>query len=243
MALKAFGSGRLFGRTHGINPPDILALHGWGRTGADFDSVLDGSNAIALDLPGFGATPEPETTIGAHGYAEMIAPILDEFPTPPRVVAHSFGGRVALALESQRPGTFSDMVFTGVPLLRRQGGASLPLGYRLLKTAHRMGIISSDRMEAEKRKRGSADYRAVTGVMRDVLVTVVNESYETELASLETPLTLVWGADDLDVPMWIAERSVELVPGPVDLVVIDDGGHFIPLTHPNVLRAALGISQ
>ena len=243
MALKAFGSGRLFGRTHGTSPPEILALHGWGRTGTDFDSVLNGSNAIALDLPGFGATPEPQSVIGAHGYADMIARILDEFPTPPLVVAHSFGGRVALALESQRPGAFSAMVFTGVPLLRRPGSGRPAIGYRMMKAAHQIGLISSDRMEAEKRKRGSADYRAVTGVMRDILVTVVNESYETELATLHTPLTLVWGADDTDVPVWIAERAVELVPGAVNLRVIEDAGHFIPSTHPQSLRIALGIGQ
>jgi pimeloyl-ACP methyl ester carboxylesterase len=173
----------------------------------------------------------------------MIAPILEEFPNPPQVVAHSFGGRVALALEAERPSSFSAMVFTGVPLLRRQGGGRPSVGYRLLKAAHRLGVISADRMEAEKRTRGSADYRAVAGVMRDILVTVVNESYETELASLQTPLTLVWGADDQDVPTWIAERSVEMVPGPVSLTVIDDAGHFLPSTHPHVLRTALGITK
>ena len=129
MALKAFSEGRLFGHTHGSEPPDVLALHGWGRSGADFDAVLRGTNAIALDLPGFGATPAPEGVIGAHGYATMIAAILDEFPAPPTVIAHSFGGRVALALETHQPRSFAGMVFTGVPLLRKEGGSSPSVAY------------------------------------------------------------------------------------------------------------------
>lgn len=243
MALKAFAGGRLFGHTHGSEPPDVLALHGWGRSGADFDAVLGGTNAIALDLPGFGATPAPERVTGAHGYATMIAEILDEFPAPPTVVAHSFGGRVALALETQQPHSFVQLVFTGVPLLRKEGGSSPSIGYRVFKTAHRIGLISDERMEAEKRRRGSADYRAVTGVMRDVLVTVVNESYESELAELTTPLNLVWGAEDRDVPVTIAERAIDLVPAPVVLDVVEGGGHFLPLTHPERLRSALGLKQ
>lgn len=243
MALKAFAGGRLFGHTHGAEPPEVLALHGWGRSGADFDAVLVGTNAIALDLPGFGATPEPQRATGAHGYATMITEILDEFLAPPTVVAHSFGGRVALALEAQRPHSFAELVFTGVPLLRKEGVSSPSVGYRMFKTAHRLGLISDERMEAEKRRRGSADYRAVTGVMRDVLVTVVNESYESELAELTTPLKLVWGAEDRDVPVNIAERAIDLVPAPVELDVVEGGGHFLPLSHPERLRSALGLRQ
>ncbi len=239
MALKAFAGGRLFGQRHGSEPPDVLALHGWGRNHADFDAVLDGAQAIALDLPGFGASPPPPVPTGAYGYADMIIDVLEEFEQPPVVVAHSFGGRVAVALESEVPGSFSAMVLTGVPLLRRESGAKPSLGYRLIRAAHRVGLVSDERMEREKRNRGSADYRAATGVMRDVLVTAVNESYEHELTELDLPVSLVWGANDTDVPLWVPERALQLLRERATLEVIADAGHFVPTTHPEALRSAI----
>lgn len=239
MALKAFAGGRLFGQRHGSEPPEILALHGWGRSSADFDLVLSGTDAIALDLPGFGASPPPPEPIGAYGYADLIIDVLDDFERPPVVVAHSFGGRVAVALESEVPGSFSAMVLTGVPLLRREPGGRPGLGYRLIRAAHRAGLVSDERMEREKRNRGSADYRAATGVMRDVLVTVVHESYEHELSELDLPVSLVWGAQDTDVPLWVAERAKHLLGGGATLEVIEDAGHFVPTTHPEALRSAI----
>lgn len=239
MALKAFAGGRLFGQRHGSGPPEILALHGWGRTSADFDRVLADADAVALDLPGFGASPPPDTSIGAHGYADSIIDVLEIFERPPVVVGHSFGGRVAVALEAEVPGSFSAMVLTGVPLLRKTTGARPGLGYRLIRAAHRSGLISDERLERERRKRGSADYRAASGVMRDVLVTVVNESYEHEIGELDLPVSLVWGAGDTDVPLWIAERALQLLGEDATLEVIADGGHFVPTTHPERLRAAI----
>ena len=239
MALRAYAGGRLFGQRHGSGSPDILALHGWGRSNADFDSVLAGMDAIALDLPGFGASPPPPAPMGAYGYADMIIDVLEEFDQPPVVVAHSFGGRVAIALEAEVPGSFAAMVLTGVPLLRRQGGGKPSLGYRFFRAAHRAGLISNERMEREKRKRGSADYRAATGVMRDVLVTVVNESYEHELTELDLPVALVWGANDADVPLWIPERALQVLGQRATLEVIDTAGHFVPTTHPEALSSAI----
>ena len=239
MALKAFAGGRLFGHTHGEAAPEILALHGWARSGADFAKVLAGRNAIALDLPGFGSSPEPDGAIGAHGYADLILEILDEFRRPPVVVGHSFGGRVAVCLEAGIPGSFSSMVLTGVPLLRRQSGGKPSLGYRVIRAAHRSGIISDERMERERRRRGSADYRAATGVMRDVLVTAVNESYEFELSELDLPVALVWGSDDTEVPLWVAEQAAQVLGGRAFIDVVDGAGHLLPVTHPEAIRSAI----
>ncbi|NIS30326.1 MAG: hypothetical protein GWN07_08695, partial [Actinobacteria bacterium] len=69
-----------------------------------------------------------------------------------------------------------------------------------MRAAHRAGLVSDARMEAWRRRRGSADYRSASGVMRDVLVTVVNESYEEALGRIEGPVELVWGRGDVDVP-------------------------------------------
>ena len=239
--LTSFAGGAVFGRRHGERP--VLALHGWGRSSADFDAVLVETGGLAIDLPGFGASPPPETPIGARGYAESILDVLDSFDEPPVVLGHSFGGRVAVALEALRPGSFSAAVLTGVPLVRLTGGIRPPMSYRLLRAANRVGLIGDDRMESIRRRRGSADYRAAVGVMRDVLVIAVNESYEDELAALDLPIRLIWGANDQEVPVAVARRASEILESAgvtdLDLMLVDSAGHQLPITHPRVLVDAV----
>ncbi len=55
---------------------------------------------------------------------------------------------------------------------------------------------ATHRMERARRRHGSADYLAAQGVMRDVLVRLVNERYEDTLAAVQCPVELVWGDDD-----------------------------------------------
>nr|MBA3654062.1 hypothetical protein [Actinomycetota bacterium] len=71
--LQAFAGGRLFGEQFGTGSPWAVALHGWGRTHTDFAAVLRGLDAVAFDLPGFGATPPPAIAWGSPDYAEAVA--------------------------------------------------------------------------------------------------------------------------------------------------------------------------
>jgi len=238
LALRSFADGALFCEVFGEEPPSVLALHGWGRRGADFSQSLHGLSALAPDLPGFGASPTPDVVVGADGYADIVAQILDDFDEPPVLVGHSFGGRVAVCLAARYPERVGSLVLTGVPLLRHRDAKSPALGYRLVRSLNKMGVISDDRLEAERSKRGSADYRAATGVMREILVKVVNESYENELAQIKKPVAMVWGSNDTAVPLVVAEEAVGLVTG-ASLEVLDGVGHHVPIEAPDALRRTI----
>ena len=93
-------------------------------------------------------------------------------------------------------------------------------------------------MEALRQRYGSADYRAASGVMRQVLVRVVNETYEDQLATIRCPTELVWGDDDTEVPVAVAEAA-RLVVATSTLTVLSGAGHLTPLTAPQELRAAV----
>ena len=236
--LQAFASGRLFGTAHGSGTPWVLALHGWRRDHHDFDATLNGIDALALDLPGFGATPEPPDGWGAADYAAAVEPVLDELPAPVVVLGHSFGGRVAVHLAARRPDDVAALVLTGVPLIRKQGTARPALSFRIARALNQRGIVSDARMEALREKRGSADYRAAKGVMRDVFVRVVNESYEEQLRAVRCPVELVWGEDDTEAPISVAEQAAAIVPG-ATLTRLPGAGHLTPTTAPDALRDAL----
>ncbi len=240
--LRAVADGALLARVFGDQEPRTLALHGWGRDGTDFGAVLDGLAAIAPDLPGFGYSPAPGKGWGAGDYARCLAPVLEEMQTPAVVVGHSFGGRVAVCLAAHRPDLVSGLVLTGAPLVRVSPPASPRLSYRLLRWGHRRGLVSDARLESMRRKFGSDDYRAARGVMRQVLVKVVNESYERQLDVLSTPVDLIWGAEDREVPVERAQAAFDRLKAagcPVKLQVIPDVGHDLPLSRPQTLREAI----
>jgi pimeloyl-ACP methyl ester carboxylesterase len=256
--LKAFDAGahgRLFGVVHGSADAaaSVLALHGWRRTSSDFDKVLSGLSglsglslgAVALDLPGFGASPEPPSAWGSADYAVAVAAALPAFADGPVVVlGHSFGGRVAVQLAAARPELVRGLVLTGVPLLRPPAGpaAKAALSFRAARWLHRRGVLSDERMESLRRKHGSADYRAATGVMRDVFVRVVNESYEAQLqavAGAGCPVELVWGDDDTEARLDVAQSAMALLGPRAVLTVVPDAGHMTPLSAPDALRAAV----
>lgn len=234
MALRAVADG-IFADV-GAHP-DTLALHGWGRNRSDWATVLDAERSVLVDLPGFGASPPPPSAWGAHGYADALRPVLDSFDRPPVVVGHSFGGRVAVCLAADGA-PVAGLVLAGVPLLRRQSANKPPTRYRVVRWAHRRGLIGDDRMEAARQKHGSADYRAASGVMRDVLVRSVNESYAAELAAITVPVRMVWGADDTAAPLDMAREAVGMVAD-ATLDVVDGVGHDVHLARPDRVVAAV----
>ncbi len=244
VALKSFVGGTVFGATTGSGPPEVLALHGWGRTHEDFLGVLDGFAAVAVDLPGFGATPPPSAVWGAHEYAAALVPILRDFETPPVVIAHSFGGRVAVCLGATHPELIAGLLIIGAPLVRPpdQAKKQPPFRYRAVKFLRGLRLIPESRLEAARHRYGSADYRAASGVMRDILVRVVNESYEPQLRSLSVPVHLLWGGDDTAAPVSgarLAKAVLDDADVGASLVVLTGVGHDVLAEDPEKVRAEL----
>lgn len=256
--LTSFDQGRLFGSRTGAGPPWVLALHGWRRTSADWDAVLgalapvagqaapeDPLDVVALDLPGFGAAPPPPEAWGSAEYAAALSPLLAamvaEAGRPVVVLGHSFGGRVAAHLGARWPELVGALVLSGVPRLAGVGTGArrTAAGFRAGRALHRRGLIGDAAMESLRSRYGSDDYRAAQGVMREVLVKAVNESYESQLAALAGPVELVWGSADTVAPLAGAEAALALLGERCRLTVCEGVGHLTPLEAPGALRAAV----
>lgn len=242
MALRALADGALFAEAYGAGTPRVLALHGWGRRGNDFARSLADFDALAVDLPGFGATPPPSEVLGAEGYAALVTPVLALFDEPPVILGHSFGGRIAVCLAAAHPERVGSLVLTGAPLLRFGPGRKPSLGYRVIRALNKARLVSDDRMEQVRRTRGSSDYRAASGVMRDILVKVVNEDYGSQLRELRSRVVLLWGANDDEVPVAVAESALQIIRqggGSAELEVLPGVGHLVPIQAPDAIARVL----
>jgi pimeloyl-ACP methyl ester carboxylesterase len=246
--LRSFAGGAIFGEVWGDGAPEVLVLHGWARTHADFAAVVGPTSpggalpTWAPDLPGFGSTPPPSTPWGAGDFAAAVAQILDADEEAARsvvVLGHSRGGCIAVALAASRPDRVRALVLTGAPLLPAPGGRRrTAMTYRVARSLRRRGLISETRREQARQRHGSADYRAAQGVMRATFVRLVNERYDDQLAGLRCPVELVWGDDDHDVPVTVAQAVAEKVPT-ATLTIVPGAGHLTPLTIPETLRTCV----
>ncbi len=245
MTLRAYRGGSILaehrpgpGRTAGW--PPVLALHGWGRDRRDLLGPLAGFEVVAVDLPGFGASPPPPTGWGAAEYATAVAEMMAEAGGGPHVaVGHSFGGRVAVCLAADHPDQVSGVVLAGVPLWR-SGPAPRPApGYRAVRVLARLGLVGPGRLEAARRRYGSSDYRAAQSALRDVLVRVVNEDYRPRLGQIRQPVALVWGERDAAAPAQIAAEAARILPGPVRLDIVEGAGHDVHRDAPEAIVQAV----
>ncbi len=240
MALKAFADGVFFADVIGADRPWVLALHGWGRSHADFKTVLSGFDAISVDFPGFGASPQPATGWGAADYANAVRPVWELFDEPPVVVGHSFGGRVAVHLAENMP--MHSLVLIGVPLIRPDSKRQAAPAFRMMRRLHRLGLVSDERIEVFRQRYGSADYRATSGVMREVFVRVVNESYEEQLDRLTVPIEMLWGSLDMAAPLDLATQAYERLlsnGADVRMQVLDGVGHHVMAEQPEMVRSLI----
>jgi pimeloyl-ACP methyl ester carboxylesterase len=210
--LTALGDGGLLADKTGATPARVVALHGWGRSGQDFARILDGLDAVAIHLPGFGITAEPPTAWGTAEYADAVAAAL-EGSEPVVVVGHSFGGRVAVRLAAKYPHLVSGLVLTGVPLIRLVPAPKPALVFRMVRALAKVGLVSQKAVEKQRHKHGSADYREAHGVMRQVMVRTVGETYRDDAALICAPTRFVWGAGDVAAPADAGRAASELVAG------------------------------
>jgi pimeloyl-ACP methyl ester carboxylesterase len=244
--LRAYGDGTVFGEPYGEGPVRVVWLHGWARRGADFAPAakalsLRGIASVALDLPGFGASPEPARAGGARHYADLVLPALRDVGDGPFVlVGHSFGGTVACVIAANHPELVRALVLTGAPVLRTASTRKSPWAYRLTRWLHSRGMVSDARIEATRQKYGSSDYRRAAGVMRDVLVASVNESYEEELSRLDVPVTLLWGEVDREVPLDVARRASSLLDTTHTIQSLAGVGHLVPSEASSELANVVG---
>ncbi len=221
----------------GDEPFEVICLHGWGRSATDFNQVCSGLNAASVYLPGFGTIDPPQAAWSPADYADWLAASLDA-ENPVILVGHSFGGRVAVRLAAKYPHLVKGLVLTGVPLTKLHQARGPDWRYALLRSLHGFKLVSDARMEAARRRFGSADYRAASGVMREILVKTVAEDYLEDLSTLSMPIEMVWGEFDKPAPLDVAKIAMSKIADG-RLTVANGSEHLLDATLVGHLRDAI----
>ncbi len=232
---------RMYYEVSGESGRPLLLLHGWGGRCDSFLPVVRDFQKThriwAVDFPGHGRSDEPDEPWSVTEYMEFIRAFLaDQGLAQVDVIAHSFGGRVAILLAATYPDLVGKMVLTGAAGIPPRKTGKKTFRSRLyrclrgaLQGARSRGLLSEERasllQEALVQKFGSRDYRALTPSMRQTFNRVIGQDLTGCLEKIKAPTLLVWGEDDTETPLWMGRLMEEKIPD-AGLVVWPGCGHF-----------------
>lgn len=236
----------------------ILLLHGWGTEMNVYKRLLSflkkSHKVISYDIPGFGQSSTPSFPYSVDDYATLAFKVLEELKIDKvTLIGHSHGGRTILNMASREsiPVEIEKIILidsAGIVPRKSFIHKMKVKKYKLSKKILSLSPIKKkfpDALEKFKSRSGSADYRAINGVLRDSMVKVVNDDYKDRMKNISSPTLLIWGTNDDATPISDAEFMEKTIPD-CGLVKVEGGTHFCFLENPvlceRVIAAFLGIS-
>lgn len=236
-------------------------VHGVPDTAALWDSVvshLDRTDVAQLDLPGFGAARpagfEPTKEAYAAWLTEQVEAQVEAGGGPVDLVAHDWGGILALRVASTRPDLIRTLAVGGCPvdaeytwhamaqLWQTPGaGEQFVEGWLATPATDRVAGLVSGGSPADLAPHQAA---AMDAEMTDCILVLYRSAVEVGAewqpaveAMPARPALVLTGADDLYVPREIAERLARRLDA--RLVVFDGCGHWWPWARAAETAAAL----
>ncbi|MBQ8235564.1 MAG: alpha/beta hydrolase [Clostridia bacterium] len=222
----------------------VLILEGWGTNTQVYSSIshlLSSKYTVyTLDFPGFGKSPEPDTVWDVGAYAEFTRAFIEHFSFENyTLIGHSFGGRVIFKLfEEGTPKGLSRIILidsAGVKpadtFKKKVRRIKYKFGRRMLE------LFAPAKVEKYRLKHSSADYKAASPMMREVLKKTVSEDLSHLFSKVNVPTLLIWGKNDTATPLSDAKLMEKTIPdaGLVEL----EGGHYSFLDQPVIFSRVM----
>jgi len=216
---------------------DIVLLHGWGQNIKMMEplgnNLIDKFRITIIDFPGFGGSEIPNYAYTIYDYRDFLHDFLVSLNIKkPILIGHSFGGRVAISYASTYE--VSKLVLFGSPFIVREKKG---LKVRILKKLSSIKFLNG-LSEYMKNHMGSSDYRAASGIMREILVGVVNTDLRDDAKKIKVPTLLIWGENDEAVPLSEAKELEKTIAG--SALIVLPGTHYCYLENLGRVISILG---
>jgi pimeloyl-ACP methyl ester carboxylesterase len=249
----------------GGSGPPLLFLHGlgglWQNWLLNIPAFMGSFRVVAPDLPGFGRSEMPSGRISIQGFARVIDALCDKLDiSDPVVVGNSMGGFIGAELAIAFPTRVRKLVLISAagisaenmwrePIMAvgrlmaigtaRAGIKSLPVVNRprLRRAALQLVVRYPEKLSvplASELVVGAGTPGFVGG-----LDAVLGYSFREHLPAIEVPTLIVWGRNDVLIPVDDAYVFQRLIGSNARVVVFDDTGHLAMLERPSRFNALL----
>jgi pimeloyl-ACP methyl ester carboxylesterase len=245
----------------GAGPP-VVMCHGtpWSAAvWAPFAAALSTEFTVYLwDMPGYGqSSKDSDHPVGLDVQGRVFTDLLEHWELDrPHVIAHDYGGAVALRARLLHGADYSSLALADVVALAPWGSdffrlvrdhadvfAALPHAVHegavraYIQGASHRGLTETDLEALVAPWRGetgrAAFYRQIA--QADQRFT---DEIEPRYGTLDLPVLVVWGTEDAWVPASHAARLAERIPG-AETVLIDNAGHLVQFDAPAELATTL----
>jgi pimeloyl-ACP methyl ester carboxylesterase len=249
----------------GGDKPPLLWIHGlsgaWQNWLLNLPEFMGRYRCIAPDLPGFGESEMPAGEISIRGYARSVDKLCDALAVEsPTVIGNSMGGFVGAELAISTPTRVEKLV-----LVSAAGLSTEYLQREPLLAAARLWAVLTARAGARSEavvKRPNLRRLALQTVVRypeklsaslarelvagadkpgfvPALEALLGYSLRDKLERIEIPVLIVWGENDMLVPIGDAARYERLIGANAEKVVFEDTGHMAMLERPDRFNRVL----
>jgi pimeloyl-ACP methyl ester carboxylesterase len=234
----------------GGESPPVLFVHGlggaWQNWLENLPRIAQERRALALDLPGFGRSEMPRNHITISSYARCVNQFCEQLGLDEVVlVGNSMGGFVAAETAIQYPARVERLVLVSSAGLSSTNLFRRPAQTwgRLAATLGAYGAANSYAAIARPRVRHlalgfvmrhptrlAADlcweqvHAAGTAGFRDALDALLDYDFRPQLGEIGCPTLIVWGKEDMLVPVHDADEFERRIPNSRK-VLMNDTGH------------------
>jgi pimeloyl-ACP methyl ester carboxylesterase len=254
--------GRRIAHTSAGSGPDLVFCHGtpWSsRLWAPYAAALTDRFTVHLwDMPGYGdSSKDPEHTVDLGTQGEALVALLDHLGLDrPHVVAHDFGGAVALRAALLHDRAYASLALVDVVALRPWGSAYFRLVaehsevFAAVPSAIHRGSLEAYIRGASHAGLTDAQLATLTrpwldGEGQGAFYRQIAQAderftaeFEERLGNLDVPVRVIWGREDIWIPPDRADRLAAAIPG-ADVRLIDGAGHLIQYDAPVALATEL----
>jgi len=245
--------------------PPVVFVHGlggnWQNWLENLPSTAKGRRSLALDLPGFGSSEMPVEKISIAGYARTVDAWCEALGLGHVViVGNSMGGFIGAELAISFPRRVERLALVaaaGISItnLRRRPAMTLTRVNTALSAwtiARRHDMIVRPRLRHVTLSFVMRHPRRIptdllwevlggmgAGAFMPSMDALTTYDFRDRICEIGCPTLVVWGREDMLVPVKDAEQYERLIPNSRK-VVMDDTGHVPMMERPSTFNRELG---
>jgi pimeloyl-ACP methyl ester carboxylesterase len=242
----------------GGDGPPLLFIHGlggvWQNWLLNIPAFMDSHRCVAFDLPGFGESEMPQGELSIPNFAKAADRLCDVLGVDcPVVIGNSMGGFVGAELAVSFPTRVDKLVLVSAAGLSTEYVKAEPvlaLGRAFAGLTSRAGARADAVIRRPRLRRVALQTIVRYPERLSVPLTaelvrgagspgfdesfraLLGYSFREKLERIEIPVLIVWGRNDMLVPVVDAEMFEHLIGENARSVIFDDTGHLAMLERP-----------